>query len=776
MRFVCATVFLSIAVLLAGPVRGADLPTWDLARLPADDLQNFSPPAKDGDHTYRTAEAGTAVITVPSWWGKSFRPADGTVYDLRITYKDTAAEPVIVASHAGLDRGSGMRELHRFGGENDGKWKTALVPVSWDLLCKWHVPFEKTLDQTRFEIRTAGPLPVAKIEVLPAGKDAADRYYSETRAWVRRAQADRRAKVVAKRNQDPVLPEAVKDQLMIPFVRSYLTPVLINEAPQKGEVGGAIALRMARNEGEPAAFAIYANGKPLKNVTYSVTDLKDEKGNTLACEIDCRTAEYSVVSEGRDDNQRYVLYPQKLWPAYPVEVAAGQSHWFCLQVRTLGEKSRPGRYAGTVRITADGAAASVPLQVEVLPVTLLTMREADVYTGTCSLMVPEQDMQTLVANNHTGCDLWFTRTAPPMRVVDGKMEMDFTYLDDWMQRARRAGMDHMMWFLGGNPNLFPDSMTLERDLFLRARNASGADRSARLAFVDRNNENPEKVLPEIRDLYVQFVGQLGAHAKAHDWPGLLVLHPFDEPAKWVNRTEGRSPAELQAKRRGSPYLGIGTGPWIRPHFEDGCALIRKGAEGHDNILVGGDMHHAKPSMVFIDDVDVFCTNALHEDNDLAKKVRKGGAQFWQYSGCDDHAPPQRARFAFGFYFAANRCEGTLAWAYDSFGRFDTARANQWGYGWYTPFGTIYTPYMHGMREGFDDRRWVETYARAVGEKAAAPLLERIGTAAVKERTEGGRDTVNDFYAEVRRTDMLDEWRDEVINALLAARKKMVAAD
>ena len=77
----------------------------------------------------------------------------------------------------------------------------------------------------------------------------------------------------------------------------------------------------------------------------------------------------------------------------------------------------------------------------------------------------------------------------------------------------------------------------------------------------------------------------------------------------------------------------------------------------------------------------------------------------------------------------------------------------------------------GVREGFDDRRWIETYKKVVGEEKAKELLEKIGAEAIAQRTRGGRDTVNDFFAEMKRTDKLNEWRDQVIKALLAAQPK-----
>jgi hypothetical protein len=808
MRLVRPVVSLAIAGLLVsasaavaadpGPAKelmsdsslAGKLPAWKIAENKDLSDRGWGPVVQEGDRSYRAARSGrgAAVIPVKVWWGQTFRPAEGTVYDLKIVYKDTATQPIVFLAHGGFAKYWGLGEVHRFGGSGDGQWKVALVPISWDLICRKNVPFEGPSDMTEFGIDANADLPVESIQVLPAAPDAADRYGRETRAWVARAQADKRAKAslgveadagqtaaasrgaesrpgprtqrgVAAR-QNPVLPDSMKEQPIVAYARTWLVPLMQGAAPQRGEAGAPLRLRMARNEYEPAAFGVYANGRDLTNVTFSVSPLRGADGE-LACRIDLRTVEYSVVAGGgrREGVTGYSMFPMRLWPMYPVDIPKGQSHPFLIDIQTLGEKSKPGTYTGTLTIKADGAAASLPIEVEVLPVTLLTMKQAGLDLGGCSGQVPAQDLKCLAEHNHTGMDVWFGGTQPQMRVVDGKIEFDWTYLDDWMAAAKRYGMDHMMWFLGGDPYGFPDTLNAERDFYRTT--ATGQSQERRKEFIERLNNDPDKVLPEVRPRYQEFIRQLARHAKANNWPDKFIIHPFDEPAKWVQ----------SSKSQNAFHEVIGTGKWIRSHFEDCSALIREAAKGYDNILVGGDMHHAEPSMVFLDDVDVFCTNAIHEDPQLGDKVRKAGVAFWQYSGTNMSTPAHQGRYTFGFFFGAYNSRGSLIWAYDAMNRFDTSEsAAQWGYGWYTPFGTVYTPFMVGVREGFDDRRWMETYRNLVGEEASRELLDAIGKQAIEQRTRGGRDTVSDFFAEMKRIDQLNEWRDQVIEAVLRASK------
>ncbi len=763
-----ATTALARSDLMPDPAIAGKFPTWRLADLKDLSDRAWAPVAKEGDHSYRAARAsarGPAVIPVPAWWGKSFRPAEGTVYDLRITYKDTATKPVVFLTHGGFAKYWNLGEIHRFGGSGDGAWKVAVVPVSWDLVCRKNVPFQGISDMTELAVEADKDLPIESIQVLPAAADSAARYGRETRAWIAAAQAEKRAKASTGRKQNPALPEAMKDQAMIAYTRTWLVPLMQSAAPQAGEAGAAIRLRMARNEYEPAAFGVYANTADLKNVTFSVSPLKGDSGN-LACQVDLRTVEYSVVPTGgrREAVSGYTMFPMRLWPVYPVDIAKGQSHQFWIDVHTLGQASQPGKYGGTVTIQADGQKASLPIEVEVLPVTLLTMQQAHLELGGCSGQVPAQDLKCLAEHNHTGMDIWFGGTQPQMRLGDGKIQFDWTYMDDWMTRAKGYGMTHMMWFMGGDPYGFPDTLNAERDFYRLT--PTGQSQELRVEYIERLNKDPGKVLPEDRPRYKAFISELAAHAKDKGWPERLIIHPFDEPAKWVQNS----------KQQNSFHEVKGTGPWIKEHFKDACALIREAAKGHDNILTGGDMHHAEPSMVFLDDVNVFCTNAIHEDPALGEKVRKAGVAFWQYSGTGMNTPAHQARYTFGFFFGAYDSRGSLIWAYDAMNRFDTSDSSaQWGYGWYTPFGTVFTPFMRGVREGFDDRRWIETYRKLAGEEKAKALLDKIGAEAIAQRTRGGRDTVNDFFAEMKRTDQLNVWRDQLIEAVLAAGRNTAAS-
>jgi hypothetical protein len=275
-----------------------------------------------------------------------------------------------------------------------------------------------------------------------------------------------------------------------------------------------------------------------------------------------------------------------------------------------------------------------------------------------------------------------------------------------------------------------------------------------------DESNRGKVLDEIRGDYRDWVKQVSEHALANGWPE-LIFTPFDEPAKHRQkpyRKEGHLDDELV----------IGTGPWIKGHFEDACELIREAAP---TTRIYGSIHHSS-GIEFLPVIDVFCTNAIGMDPALGDKVRDGGPDkhFWQYTGVGAGSDPARMRYSYGYYFGAFNSRGSLLWAYNWGSRFDTTEGNNWMICWDTPFSTIPTLSYEGLREAWDDRRYIETLkqtAAAEGvEKEVNVFLENIFTEAVHSRAEGGEDTVDDFWNETTQLNKLDEWRSMIANKII----------
>ena len=755
-RLASGLVVAALVLLASAGAPAAELPTFQLAELGSAELiGQWSDGKTDGDVKYRQATKGKLQLArVNAWWPEgSLRPPEKTVYVLEVRYRDEARSPIEFHVNSGLGRYFAPTEMHRFGGAGDGQWKTAAVPVAWDQLIR----LREDADKTAVGVLSDADLPVASVQVRLAVPADQERYNAQTRAWVAGVQAE-------KRRQYPlrVQPRGfLKDKELspvVPFAVPSTTIVMQDTQPKDAQVGAAIRIRMCLNELEGGCFGVYANGVELTGVDYAVSELAGPKG-TLRADVIRRTAEYMVASAGAKETR---LFPQRLWPAHQVDIPKGQSHFFLFNLRTRRGQAQAGKYTGTVTVTARQGQATLPLEVEVLPIDLPTMEEAGLFMGGCVRgLLPVRDFEFATEYNQNGINLWFAGVRPEAVIKDEKLQLDFAYMDDWMVAARKRGLKSVVWFLGGDPYGFPVTMHVFRELAIRdTRGGKKPPTSAEWCKEQALPANRDKPLPAARELAVEWVRQVDAHARQAGWPE-LVFTPFDEPAKWV---------EAPGEKMG--YAGadaIGAGPWIRPYFEDGCAAIREGAP---KARIYASINHINRSgknegLVFMDAIDVFSTNAIHEDAKLGDKVRAAGKDFWQYANCGAASGrPDMARFAFGFFFTAYGSRGSLCWAYNWGRGWDVSEGANWMYAWQTAFDTIPSPFFEGLREAWDDRRIIEAYRkRFAGDKEAMAVLNEVLAEATRSRTAGGRDTVYDFWAAVDDPTKLDAWRNRLLDRL-----------
>jgi hypothetical protein len=739
------------------------------------------------DRKVRSAEANTeAVLEVEPWWKGGARPPQNQYYLIEVNYQDTATKPVVFSAFGNINKYGARSELHRFGGLKDGKWKTAQIPLGADMIM-----VRPESGFVEFSIRADADLPVSHVNVKKLAKEqlakAAEQYNAETREWIARVQAPRqdRPRNEFSQPQEPVAVVAEDSTPIVPFVRSYLQVVYPYSAPQEGEINKTLQVSMAQNEYEPAALGVYANGKDLTNVRVTVSLLRNPADSSAELKANVRTAEYALVQNGQrrpaarrraaqsqpaqtqaaqtqttqPTEPAMATFPQRLWPMYATQIQQGQSGWFWITFQSDPKTTPPGLYRGKAVISADQGSAVLEIRVHVLPIQLLDMKQAGLQMGGCiSGLLPQHEMETMLRYNHNIVNLWLSGVAPTI-IPKGKddFDLDFTLMDDFMARARAAGIEANVWFLGGDPYGYPITNTLMREL---ARQVLGLTVEEYCELIDKDRMN---VPPQIAPLYKKWVAKVMQHAKQKNWPE-QILTPFDEPAKWVQAAGRKSPST-----ENDPNV-IGTGPWIKPHFEQCCALIREAAP---DSRIYGSIHHAESGLPFLKDVDVFCTNAIHEDPALGDKVREAGKVFWQYSNFGNGLP-DRGRYAFGFFFNAFDSRGSLCWAYNWGPRLDTSGAgSSWEYAWYTPLDVIPHPFYEAVREAWDDRRYIETLKKVAKDNNAdiGVFLAEIVEQGKNLRGEGGRDTVSDFWAASKRIEAMDELRAKVAAKILEVTKK-----
>ncbi|MBW7997925.1 MAG: hypothetical protein FVQ81_15415 [Candidatus Glassbacteria bacterium] len=704
--------------------------------LPAEPAAEAGWSQQDGQYVLEPNQEG--ILTIPAWFDSN-RPPRGECVVLEVEFLDNLAHPVRAEIYSALGTRQPWSELHRFGGTGDNRWKTARVPATSDFI--WR---DKTSGLVQFKLIAGDSgLRLRSFRLVAPQTGDEQRYNAETRQWVEREQ--RRGEIDPsywEKTEAPVLTGDWAGSPLVPYVRNWMDLVMPVSAPRAGEAGAALSTRMFTNEFQTLQLGIYANGRDLSGVTVEVEPVRDDAGKVVAT-ARVRVAQYTVDRGYTYPGFFVEPYPQLLWPSYAFDIPAGRSHLVYFIVRTEDKTARPGKYKTMVSVTAEGVPAEkIPLEVEILPLRLLSMDEAGIRMGGCTTnLLPEFELDFLSDYNHNMINIWYSGIRPELSGNGDGFELDFTVMDDWMAASRRQGINYHVYFLGGNPYGFPRTMHLPRTL---ANTVMGLDDSgwAALSMAD-----PDNVPPRIAPLITEWARRFASHARQNDWPN-VILTPFDEPAKWHQYTADK-----------------GMLHFIKPQFNQQVALLKAGAPELD---IYGSIHHYYGGIEFLENVDIFCTNAVEENHDMPDEVRDGGKELWQYSGIGGMGFPAVARYTFGYYFASHGSVGSLCWAYNWTDRFDLLDAPNWAYAWNTPFDVIPAPYFEGMREAWDERRLLETLKKTADRKGADIhwFLSRLFAEIRMARGQGGRSTLNDFWERAKDEQIMEKWHNRLVDKLL----------
>jgi hypothetical protein len=690
-----------------------------------------------------TIEKGVPGFLAHGTWFEGARPSREEMVVLELEYLDNFDLPAVVEILAGMDteRG-GWFELHRFGGAKTGDWKKIRIPAPSDLI--WQHVADKTI---RFRLMSrSGELSIRNPVLASPRSDEEEVWNAATREWVRREQHQRVRidPIYWAQRQTPVLAGAMSASPLVVYERDYLHLIEPRSAPQADETSFPVEVHMFLNEYQPIQFGVYASQMDLKNVQVTVNSTK-----RLPLDFTLRAAEYSIV---KNQQAGYFLnyFPQRLWPAYPFDVAKGRSHLVLLDIKTIDGETVTGSYRINVQFAADGIeTVSVPIVIEVLPIRLLTMKESGLKMGGCVTgLLPEYEMEALHQYNHNMINLWYAGVRPQFIRKGSGFELGFEIMDDFMLRAKRQGFDDIVYFLGGNPPLFPRTMTWPRTIAEELHGIAGEE-WRRLSF-----EDPYRIPSILVDEMVEWARRFGEHSVASDWPN-MILTPFDEPAKWVE--------------------GSGNLLFIKDQFIEQIKLLRRGWPG---VEIYGSIHYYYGGVDFLGSVDVFCTNInVHpprlsrfgdRHRKIGEEVREADTEFWEYAGCDDKGLPARARYVFGHYFGSHDSRGSLAWAYNWGNRFDTIDGNNWMYAWNTPFDLVPAPYLIGMREAWDDRRLRET-VRSLAQIKGVDLMAfwgRLHKEIAHEYSLGESNTIDSFWENAKDNQAMEAWKSEMTEKVL----------
>jgi hypothetical protein len=368
-----------------------------------------------------------------------------------------------------------------------------------------------------------------------------------------------------------------------------------------------------------------------------------------------------------------------------------------------------GEYTGIVEAIGrdNKVLAQARVNVELLPIDLPPPAECSYKMGFFSGMLPAPRMQQLlIDHNCNTMVLYLDGTAPLIRVSDSDVVADFTTIDQQFRSAKRLGISPIVWVLSTRPEQFPQSLHLEKSLLraslvaqrkLTHREDNRILRYLRSYFEDKRNQ----VAPPVRELVKQWLDLVGRHAADAPWPDLAFC-PMDQPE----------------------YLHGPSQQWAKERFADTASLISEAADGRFDVF---GLLRNQFGEAILEYCDLSCLTFLGANPSVAEKARQGGRPVWGFANCKNDTTMAHARFLAGALPMRLQADGMLFWA------LEWGRSTAWRY---IAGDVIYNASLIGIREGGDDRRYMEALLRTADDpEAAQAVVARLlaGTADIPYR-------------------------------------------
>lgn len=356
-----------------------------------------------------------------------------------------------------------------------------------------------------------------------------------------------------------------------------------------------VSVLMARNEYEPVQIALRSD-RIIRQVGVEVTLLKNAQGQTLPPPqlwhvgyvlVDHPSGYYSsnlpvwyrLVPQGHGSSDGWAgEWPDPLMPLQSFDLKPNRTEavWLLLYAPPDAE---PGRYEGQIRINAGTQTVTIPLQVEVVPLTIPQETELKVIFDLRGPIVGE-----LVANPQRLREWYrflaqfrispgFVFPEPNFRYENGKVMMDAT------------GFNEMAKFL--LDELKVNVLYTPNSLY-----AFG------WAYTPKRFFNLEPFTPEYNRAYQALLRTFFEHVQQHGWSNRFVYYISDEPHFWHER--------------------------IRKQMKQLCALAHEGVSG---IRIYSSTWNFVPD--WVGDLDIWGIGP-HGSCSVAdmERLKAAGAQLW----------------------------------------------------------------------------------------------------------------------------------------------------
>lgn len=467
------------------------------------------------------------------------------------------------------------------------------------------------------------------------------------------------------------------------FTRDYSLPIYPEGRVIERDLVAPAAVDAARGQTEPLSLGVHAI-ESLTSVSVTVTSLTRDDGVTLPPARVRVLGPAYIRRRGPEGEKQAVLTHLRLWPNQPVDISAGQSRQFWIDV-TVPTDARPGTYRGLITVRSSGRPTlNRELTVRVRAFDLV--EPDNFFLGVFMTLRPFiPDRETLADFKAHGIDamLWFwSETVWTVYREGDTIRQHFHPLVRIVEDAMAVGMKGPIVIGLGNDTIGFYEKRLCQEFNRPLRPADPVDgKTAQVAAID------DEV---INRLYVEGVRQLLEVAEKRHWPEIIILH-YDEPTE---RLIPEATHRYQQLKAAFPNLRIYGVTMNTLEWAEQLAPI-------SDILV--------------------CNGDFEAIRDLA---RRQGKDCWGYSGATAVTGAGGSRFNMGLRLWPYGFGARWFWCYnfyvgDPWNEFD---GNPGDADWVTVYpgrsAGAHRPTLawEGIRLGYDDVRYCATLVRLFGER------------------------------------------------------------
>ncbi len=439
----------------------------------------------------------------------------------------------------------------------------------------------------------------------------------------------------------------------------------------------------------PGAEAALAIGE-FESVAVLVTATESLEGEVLrikgaprGVEVETRVAApYRRMVRGAKES----IQPYMLEPVSGVSLKAGEKAVYWLTFRA-GSDAKPGKHAVAVSLR-DGSAR---LSLVIRPYRL--RRDPNIFYGAfCGAndrAITFRHMQDLHQRGFDALQFFWGSVSMPIENDNGRMKVDFSFVDQWMADFQRAGMrGPVVWSLGNDSSSHMENKL--SDVFNIPRPPSVEKNGKKMNFADIKN-------PELNRRLKELMLAIKQRASEKKWPEIVFII-YDEPTER-----------------------------LMEEHEDRYKFIK--SFWPELRIYGVTMNRIAWAKAISHMVDIFVANGDFEA--IRKLGDETGKPFWLY-GSASSRDQAALRHSYAWRPWQHRAEAVWFWAYnyhagDPYDDFDS-RGPDSSMSMVWPSKTPDGPVIHsvswdGMREAIDDLAYIQTLEWMLAQSKSARVGE-----------------------------------------------------